>query len=80
MIGTVFAQWQSYANKVVPADAPAIQREECRRAFYAGAAAMLALVLAAVEPAEGDECEGNLQQLEEELTAMSHELRLPGRS
>jgi hypothetical protein len=33
--------WESYRTRVVPADAPPIQVQECRRAFYAGAQAFL---------------------------------------
>lgn len=80
MTRTVFAAWQSYARDVVPAGAPAVQREECRRAFYAGAGAMLSLVFDAVEPRDEGEGESNLQELEDELTAMSQELRLDERS
>jgi hypothetical protein len=29
--------WQDYAEKVLPADAPPVQKQETRRAFYAGA-------------------------------------------
>lgn len=36
---TVLAWWKDYEAKVVPKDAGPTQREECRRAFYAGAAA-----------------------------------------
>ena len=42
---TIFSEWQSFERDVVPAAAPAIQREEMRRAFYAGAQAMYALVM-----------------------------------
>lgn len=34
-------QWESYEREVVPANASAEQRLETRRAFYAGAQAML---------------------------------------
>lgn len=37
----VEAGWASYAVNVLPLDAPRIQIQECRRAFYAGAAHML---------------------------------------
>ena len=33
----IFDEWRSYDRDVVPSAASAIQREECRRAFYAGA-------------------------------------------
>lgn len=32
-------QWQSYKREVLPSNAPAVQVQECRRAFYAGALA-----------------------------------------
>lgn len=33
---TAKEMWQSYSLEVIPADAPKIQRDECRFAFYAG--------------------------------------------
>lgn len=36
---TMEGLWSSYAREVLPADAPEVQRVECRRAFYAGAKA-----------------------------------------
>lgn len=30
--------WWSYAERILPKDAPRVQMVECRRAFYAGAA------------------------------------------
>lgn len=29
--------WQAYAEKILPKNAPVVQRQETRRAFYAGA-------------------------------------------
>lgn len=29
--------WQTYAEKILPANAPSVQKQETRRAFYAGA-------------------------------------------
>ena len=40
-MNTIQEQWESFATRVVPKDAPAIQRKEMRRAFYAGAEAMM---------------------------------------
>lgn len=34
-------QWQSFDQAIIPKNAPPIQRQEMRRAFYAGAFAML---------------------------------------
>lgn len=73
---TVFEQWQSYEREVVPAGAPMVQREECRRAFYAGGQAVFGLVMAAVDPESSDECEDNLQALQAELQAMVADLRM----
>lgn len=38
--GLLNAEWRSYAEKVLPPGAPAVQRVECRRAFYGGAMSM----------------------------------------
>lgn len=34
-------QWNGFARAVIPADAPKVQRREMKRAFYAGAEAMM---------------------------------------
>jgi hypothetical protein len=33
--------WEGYAKAVLPPEAPPVQAQECRRAFYAGAGAAL---------------------------------------
>ena len=43
------AVWRSFAERVIPAEIGTIQRMECRRAFYAGAAATFAVTLARLE-------------------------------
>lgn len=43
-------QWDSFARAVLPADAPAVQRQEMRRAFYAGAQGIMFGVIAALAP------------------------------
>lgn len=40
-MNTVQEQWDYFASMVVPKDAPDIQRTEMKRAFYAGAEAMM---------------------------------------
>jgi hypothetical protein len=51
---TIDVEWRNYRNRVIPKSAPEIQILESRRAFYAGASAMLAAVVqAACDP--GDE-------------------------
>jgi hypothetical protein len=37
-------EWQDYSKTAIPINAPAIQRQEMRRAFYAGASAMFSLM------------------------------------
>lgn len=44
------AEWRSYAEVVLPADAPEIQRVETRRAFYAGASTLLGAILKTLDP------------------------------
>ena len=41
---TFFDQWRSYKQEVIPSKTTMIEREECRRAFYAGGLAVLALL------------------------------------
>ena len=43
-------QWDSFARAVLPKDASAVQLQEMRRAFYAGAQAILHGVIAALAP------------------------------
>jgi hypothetical protein len=40
---TIADQWALFEKLVIPANAPPIQRQEMRRAFYAGAEALLGL-------------------------------------
>ena len=40
-MNTIQEQWNSFKLLVVPKDAPPIQRQEMRMAFYAGAEAMM---------------------------------------
>jgi len=43
-------EWNSYRASVVPGDAGQTQIEETRRAFYAGAYALLSTIMAALSP------------------------------
>lgn len=42
---TLWEQWGEHVERVVPASAGATQRQETRRAFYAGAQAALAALI-----------------------------------
>lgn len=43
-------EFNSYRKSVIPADAPSIQIKECRRAFYAGAQALLGRIMESLDP------------------------------
>lgn len=73
---TILSDWQSFEREVVPVNAPVIQREECRRAFYAGAAACFTLTLEATFPTDEDQCERNLQAIEAEIRQFPSDLRV----
>lgn len=47
MKNTIAEQWAAFDFAVMPKNAPAVQRQEMRRAFYGGAEAMLRLQYAA---------------------------------
>ena len=53
-------EWSSYQAEVVPAEAPDVQREECKRAFYAGAQAMFNEVMKTAELDSDDASEGEI--------------------
>lgn len=46
------AAWRSYAEAVIPPDAPDVQRIESRRAFYAGARSAMAGLMSFLDPGE----------------------------
>jgi hypothetical protein len=72
----ILREWQSYDRHIVPADAPLVQHEECRRAFYAGAWACYQLVLAITGEPDDDECERQLEALGVEISNIKTDLRL----
>lgn len=72
---SIFEQWTSFNRQVVPPDASPIQREEMRRSFYAGATAMMGLMLTATAPENEQDCLDNLSALEAELDAHRLDLR-----
>jgi hypothetical protein len=63
-------QWDQFARAVMPKDAPAEQRREMRRAFYAGAQGILFKVIATFAP-ETEPTDSDLaimEDLERELS------------
>lgn len=70
-------QWDSFARQIIPPGAPAVQRQEMRRAFYAGAQAILYGILTNLAP-EHDPTPEDLQALEnvaEELRAFAKHVK-----
>lgn len=66
-------QWDSFARAVLPRDCPSVQRQEMRRAFYAGAQGVLHGVIAAFAP-ESEPTAADLQimaDVERELSDFS---------
>jgi hypothetical protein len=47
---TVRKEWESYRREVLPATASAIQIQESRRAFYAGAEMLMCAILRGLDP------------------------------
>lgn len=43
-------EWRTYAERVVPEDAPPVQIQESRRAFYAGAQSFLNIMMVRLDP------------------------------
>jgi len=73
---TIFTEWQSYLRDVVPRNASHIQKEECRRAFYAGALASFALTLDAGSVEDEEVAAANLKRLQDEIRVVTKDLRL----
>lgn len=48
----IAAGWQGYLDVVMPHDAPQIQRDECRKAYYAGAATLFYALMKMLDPGE----------------------------
>jgi hypothetical protein len=66
---TLAATWDLYRSTIIPPDAPTVQVMETRRAFYAGAEAVVRGVLTALDPDE-DPTEADLKtmaRIDEEL-------------
>lgn len=73
---TMLAAWRSYDAAIVPTAAPQVQREECRRAFYAGAWAAYNLMLAACDQKSNEDAEAQLYALGIEIRAITKDLRV----
>lgn len=65
---TIGEEWASYLDGVVPTGALAVQVEECKRAFYAGAQAMYYATLAAAGHPDDAVCEARMGTLGREMS------------
>lgn len=78
MSGLIDRMFQCYRRMVIPADAPAVQVEECRRAFFAGASTLFKLLTQHVSDGE-DITEQDMRMMgdiQNELSAFGAQLDL----
>jgi hypothetical protein len=70
---SITAGWHAYLELVVPPQAPDIQREECRLAFWAGAATLFYAIMQSLDPgAEPTEADvARLDAINAEIEAFS---------
>ena len=69
-------QWITYLDSVLSHDAGAVQIIETRRAFYAGAEAMLRVIMTGLDPGSEptDADEARMVALDEELLAFARDV------
>lgn len=58
-------EWNSFATVVIPPNCSTIQRQEMRRAFYAGAAGIMDKLMKALGPDTGEPTEADLMVMAE---------------
>lgn len=75
--GVVNTAWRSFAERVLPADAIPIQRQEMRKAFYGGAAMLLHSIVAFLDPGTEptDRDLEKMDKLQRELDAFGKAVR-----
>lgn len=71
---TMQQRWQSYRDDVIPKDASAVQINECRLAFYAGAIAALNVTLTVADMTE-EEGFSALESVHTELSEFARDYR-----
>lgn len=75
--GAMRAAWNDYRAKVMPKDAPAIQLQECRHAFYAGAETLLVAILRGLTPGPNStrSDEDYIAAIHDELLAFARDVK-----
>jgi hypothetical protein len=70
------AAWRSLAEMAIPLDAPDRQRQEMRRAFYAGAQAFFVALLQDLDPCKGvtGADESRLQSISDEINGFARDV------
>ena len=71
------AAWLSFERQVIPPTAPDVQRQEMRRAFYAGAQALFTGILGMLDPGtEPTEADlGKMDAVQAELLTFAESVR-----
>ena len=78
-VPSIKQRWELYSREAIPPDAPAVLREECMRAFYAGAFALFTGVMSGLSAGKDTTAEdlmiinGFYQELEEWVERMTSE-------
>ncbi len=62
-------EWNRYSRQVLPKDAPAIQRKECRMSFLAGCVAMFGILNTCTDLSDAEQ-EVFMMELDQELMEM----------
>jgi hypothetical protein len=44
-MASIKSEWETYRQEAIPFDAPSIQIQECRRAFYAGVSSLFTILM-----------------------------------
>lgn len=76
-MSSIKEQWESYLRDVIPATASPVQREECMRAFYAGAASVFGGLIGGLS-CEADTTAEDLAVIDgfhQELEAWNHRMK-----
>lgn len=75
-MGVISQAWTDYAVQVLPPTCPAVQRQETRRAFYAGAVALFSSIMGILEPgAEATEKDlANMDAINNELKQFQRDM------
>ena len=72
---TLLDEWNDFANSVLPPDCSRVQRQEMRRAFYAGAKVMLGLMSDLADEFDEDAGAQQVEKLNQELSRFNDDVQ-----